>query len=528
MPLWNGKSKRICTWALLCLRGVLMTVSVLAVLLFLQAAKQRLHFPYEYDWIENGMLACVRHIHSGLPLYTSPSVYFAPYLYTPMYLYIASAMAKWMGVSYVTLRMLSIFSTLGCFALIYTLVFDETRRHFAACAAVGLFAACYPAVDGTYDMGRVDMLWIFFVLCALYATRRMHPLFAALLWVCAFQAKQGVLPVALLMLCHAWGQPRRVLLGVGGFLAMLGASIAWLNFATGGWYRYYVFGMAGGFGFNKQNAMQFIPDDLRVCGIALALVMVAVLLERPEWQITIRTPRFNFYLLGTLGMVVFTGYIRAHRGANTNALIPAYAWIAVLFGIALGRMYQHLMAQPEMGARVVLVMVMLAAIWQIAQQRYSLDDAVPGSDEVAVRDQFEGILRSIPGDVLVISHPEDAYAAGKTEYASSEATGAVITARRQENGDRLMAEYAALIHSGKLSAVVLDWPAEQYLALSPRVWIPRDFFAYYPLRVEAPGGDARRFSSEPQWIYLPCPVEGAVDVARILNAQIDESACVGR
>jgi hypothetical protein len=392
---------------------------------------------------------------------------------------------------------------------------------------VGLFAACYPTVYGTFDMGRVDMLAIFFVLCALYATRRMHPLFAALLWVCAFQTKQGVLPVALLMLCHAWTQPRRVLLGTGGFLAMLGISIAWLSHATGGWYSYYVFGMAGGFGFNAQSAMQYIPGDLGVCAIALIMVLVALLLERPDWRVAVRNPTFNFYLLGTLGLVVFTGYIRAHRGANTNSLIPAYAWIAILFGVALGRLHRRLTAQPEAGARVVLVFVMLAAILQIAQQRYSLDDAVPGPDEIAVRDQFEATVRSIPGDVLVLSHPEDARMAGKTEYASSEATGAVITARSQQNGDTLMAEYAELIHSGRLSAVVLDWPAEQYLAL-PRVWTPRDFLAYYPLRVEAVGGDERRFTSQPKWIYLPCPATGAVDAARMLDPQIDESVCTKR
>jgi hypothetical protein len=532
MPIGSEKSAQVSTWALRGLRAALMVVSALAILLFLVAARQRLYFPYEYDWIENGMVACVRHIHGGLPLYAAPSINFTPFLYTPVYLYLASAMARVTGVSYVPLRLLSIFSTIGCLAVIYKLVYEETRQHFAALAAAGLFAACYATVYGTYDMGRVDMLYMFFVLCALYATRRMHPLFAALLWVCAFQTKQGVLPVALLMLCHTWRQPRRVLLGAGGFLAMLGVSIAWLSYATGGWYRYYVFGMTSGFGYNMQNALQYIPGDLRVCGIALILVLVALLLERPpDWRATIRNHPFSFYVLGTAGLVVFTGYIRAHRGANTNTLIPAYAWIAVLFGVALGRIHRRLAAQPETAARVVLAVVMLAAIVQIVQLRYSLDDAAPDSDDLAVRNQFEAVLQSIPGDVLVLSHPEDALMAGKTEYASSEAAGAVIDAHNsrkgQQNGDKLMAEYAALIHSGRLSAIVLDWPVEQYLAIS-RVWAPKDFLAYYPLRVSAVGGDERRFTSQPKWIYLPCPAAGAVDEARMLDANVDESACVKR
>jgi hypothetical protein len=41
-------------------------------------------------------------------------------------------------------------------------------------------------------------------------------------------------------------------------------------------------------------------------------------------------PRLQLLPLGSLGMVAFTGYLRAHRGANFNSLLPMYAWMAVL------------------------------------------------------------------------------------------------------------------------------------------------------------------------------------------------------
>jgi hypothetical protein len=528
MPKESLKGARMYAWTLLCLRGALMAVSAGAIAAFLVLAWQRMPSPYAYDWIEEGMLMCVRRIHSGLPLYGAPGIYFTPYLYTPIYLYTAAALAKVTGVSYTPLRLLSTLATLGCFGALYAMVFRETRRHFAALAAVGLFAVVYPATEGSYDVGRVDMLYMLFVLCALYATRRMHPLFAVLLWVCAFQTKQGVLPIALLALCHDWHRPRRILLGVSGFVVMMGASIAWLTWVTGGWYRYYVFGMAGGFGYDLRQAKQFIPDDLgAVCGIALLLVVIALGLERARWRAVLRSTALSFYVMGTMGMVVFTGYIRAHRGANGNSLIPAYAWIAVLFGVALGRLYQRWATQPVQWMRVSLVLVLLAAIFQIVQQRYDLWDWFSSPDEMAQRDQFEAQMRSLPGDVMIYSHPEYARMAGKTVYASSEAIGSVVEARQHSNGDRLMVEYAALIHSRQLSAVVLDWTAEKFLTY-PRVWMPRDFLTYYPLRVAAAGGDDLRFTSQPQWIYLPCPAAGAVDTARMLDPQVDESACAGR
>ncbi|HEY0306937.1 MAG TPA: hypothetical protein VGB94_02150, partial [Acidobacteriaceae bacterium] len=78
-----------------------------------------------------------------------------------------------------------------------------------------------------------------------------------------------------------------------------------------------------------------------------------------------------------------------------------------------------------------------------------------------------------------------------------------------------------------LSAVVLDSPAEGRPA-DARTWMPEDFLRYYPLRVEDAGGDAREFSSEPKYIYLPCPAQGAPDIPRMLDTRVDESVCAGR
>jgi len=507
------------------LRGLLILLAAAAMIAFVLIARRRFHSPYEYDWIEDGMLAGVRHICAGLPLYAAPSIHFTPYLYTPIYLYLSAALAKVTGITYVPLRALSIAATCGSFAAIIALVFSETRRYFAAIAGAGLFAACYAAVDGSFDVGRVDMLYIFFVLCALYATRRMSPWFAALLWVCAFQTKQGVLPIALLMLCHQWPQPRRVLAGLASFAVLLGASIAVLNRMTHGWYRYYVFGMSGGFGLQPHKLMEFFRFDMAgVCGAALIVIVAATVLLYPRWRHVIRGTTFSFYALGTVGMIFYTGYIRAHRGANTNSLIPAYAWIAVLFGVALGKLYQRLAAQQSRWAQSALAILLLAAGAQFAQLHYSFDDWAPSADEAALRENFEARLRRIPGEVMVFSHPEYALAAGKQEYADSEAVGEVIEAKQQENGDRLMEDYAALVHSRRLSAIVLDRTAENFQAL-PRTWIPRDFLAYYPVRIEDAGGSARRFTSQPKYIYLQCPSPGAVDVPRLLDAAADESGC---
>jgi hypothetical protein len=491
------------------------------VLVFVITAVRRLHYAYAYDWIEEGMLASVQHIRSGLGLYRAPSVSFTPYLYTPIYLYAAAAVSgllKGAGTGYVPLRLLSIVATLGCFAALYALVYGEVRRTVAALAAIGLFAACYPVVQPGFDIGRVDMLYLFFVLWAFYATRHLSPVAAALLWVCAFQTKQGVLPIALLALCYDWQRPRRILLGVASFFALLGGSILWLNHATHGWYDYYVFGMAGGFGYVLERALRFVPSDLlSVCGVAVLLILAALLVAPPGW----RERSFSFYGLGSLGMIAFTAYIRVHRGANENSLLPMYAWIAVLFGLALGRLAMLLEANGSAAAKALLTVLWTAACAQILMHIYSPGEFLPLPGQIAVRNAFEAELRSIPGDVLVLSHPEEGFMAGKPLYAGSESIGAVIEAKRHGPGDALMQQYAQLLHSGTVKAVVLDMTAEQF-AEHPRVWMPRDFLRLYPLRVTAIGGDDGRFGSQPRWIYLPC---ASKSLATHLNPGLDTSAC---
>ncbi len=505
------------------LRWLLVAFSLLMVLIFLVAAWRRLHYAFEYDWIEDGMLASVRHIRGGLPLYQAPSVTFTPYLYTPVYLYAAAALSKIVGLGYPALRLLSLFATLGCFGALYALVFSEIRRHIAAIAAVGLFAACYPAVNASFDIGRVDMLYLFFVLCAFYASRRLNPILAALLWVCAFQTKQGVLPIAVLALCHDWQRPRRVALGLASFSAAMAITILWLNHVSGGWYRYYVFGMVGGYGYVWNRALRFLPDDLfAVTGIALLTILASLLAAAPS----LRSRATSFYAFGSVGMILFTGYLRAHRGANVNSLLPAYVWIAALFGVAIGRLLLVIEARAadpagRPASDAALALLLLAATIQLAARFYTPNEFVPIASERSDRAAFEEEIRSIPGDVLVSGHPEDDLMAGKPVFANSEATGSVIDATDLAKGDDLMRQYSALLHSGKVSAVAVDISAEEHLVHS-RTWMPRDFLAIYPLRVAAAGGTGSHFGPEPRWIYLPC---ASIAVARRLDPLVDVSSC---
>jgi hypothetical protein len=82
---------------------------------------------------------------------------------------------------------------LGSFGVLYALIHSETRSRLAAIAGAGLYAACYMPMQGWFDLGRVDSLFIFLLLLAIYCTRRAPILIAVLIWLVAFQVKQTIL-----------------------------------------------------------------------------------------------------------------------------------------------------------------------------------------------------------------------------------------------------------------------------------------------------------------------------------------------
>jgi hypothetical protein len=205
-----------------------------------------------------------------------------------------------------------------------------------------------------------------------------------------------------------------------------------------------------------------------------------------------------------------------------------YAWIAVLFGIALARLFTVLDERDTTAARAALAVLLFAASVHLGVHLYSPGEFLPSQQQRADREGFEQQLRAIPGAVLVLGHPEDGLLAGKPLFAGSESIGAVIDANNREQSDALRAQYAALLHSGTVSAVALDLSADDYLAMiaaGHHVWMPPDFLTLYPLRVRAVGAGDSRFTSEPRWIYLPCSQQA---VALQLDARVDTTPCSGR
>jgi hypothetical protein len=484
------------------LSGLIVFLAVFFLLLFLYSAVRRMRYPFDLEWVESGMVMSLRNIVQGRGLYTAPSLDYVPYLYAPLYFYLAAGLSKLTGVSFLTLRLLSVLSTLGSCGLIYAFVLMETRRRLAAVAGTGLFLACYPLTGNFYDIGRVDSLFVFFLLLALFFLRRGHPVLSALAWVLCFQTKQSILPVALVLLCIDWKNPRRTVQGLGTFTIVLGASMFWINHATGGWYTYYLFHIAGGFGILWREVFLFFPNDvLAPMGIVLLFCLAACIFV----GVDLRSEAGRFYGAVTFILVGAIGYVAAHAGASSNAYMPVYAWFAVLFGVALHRLLAFLESAPNPQAPLAILLVLTAAAIQLGMFLYNPGRFLPTAEVLQGRQRFIDQLRATPGDVYVYSHPYYAVMAGKGAHAGSESIGAVLYGPPTEVAAKLRVEFEASVHAHRYSAIVIDGP----VLFSDRHAIGL-FLSEYPYAFSAESEGFRFLTSEPTWILLPCSSAGSV------------------
>lgn len=500
-------------------------ISVLAILMFLAVALKRLHYPFELDRMESAMMTTVWRVVHGMPVYVRPSLEWAPFLYSPLFFYCSAAMTRVMGVGYAALRMVSILSTLGSCAVLAAMTFRETRNRTAALASAGLFAMLYSLVLSWYDIGRVDSLSLFLFLLAIYCMRFSSPVLAALVWVLAFQTKQSFLPLAVLAFLADWQRPKRLVLGLASFGLMAYASIWWCNHASGGWYSYYVFGSVKELGLSTFFAKTYLPYDLlQPLALALALILFAALLRPVSWKST----RTSFYGYLTALIVMGIWFARAHVGSYYNTLMPVYAWICLLFGLALARLTEDAEALPPKAAEPgtsALSFAWPTLIWMIAFAQIAMHLYRPGSyamsaDAARLRWNFIDHLRATPGDVWLVNHSYDSILAGKGMHAEMDAFDAVLGRPDAPS----VAEFQQAIRDHRFTAIILDRVPETY---SP-AWVFDDaaFKNAYPLHAFAPGAPMPGTGDQPVLMYLPCGIDPAASAALAVGSTfVQQGSC---
>jgi len=432
-------------------------VAVSYAVLFATLALLRVSHPFELEWLEGGSLEHVRRVLSGERLYGPPSLEFTPFFYPPLYYYVAAAFARVLGPGFLPLRLVSLAASLGCLALIFSIVRRETGNAFAALLGGCLFAATYRLSGAWLDVARVDPLFTFWLLLgatlARGGRRPAAPVLAAACLVAALLTKQTALPVAAALAVpllqehrrRAWAFPGTLLvLGGGAFLA--------LDAASDGWFRYYVLVAPSRHPLAWRRLASFFTRDL-FAPLAIACVAAAAyLLWRPARE------GWRFYAWLTAGMATVSLLSRMNVGGYDNVLLPVYAVVAILFGLGVDTLQEALGGSLPSSRKRFERLLWAACLVQFTGLAYNPLLQVPSRrDRDAVR-ALEGLLAGIQGDIFLPGHPYLLTRAGKASHAHFSALNEALNHGSPEVQRALASQIREALAQRRFSALVLDSP----------------------------------------------------------------------
>ncbi|HEX4778358.1 MAG TPA: glycosyltransferase 87 family protein [Acidimicrobiia bacterium] len=414
------------------LRVVLVAVAVAFVAMYVAIAVARMRYPYELEWMEGGVLDHVRRVVDGHGVYGRPSLGFTPYLYTPLYYYVAAVPATLFGSSFFSLRLVSFVASLGAFGCAGLLVYRETRDRFAAVVAGCILAACFRRGGAWFDLARIDSLFLALTLAGLLLVRRARTsraaAVAAIVMAAACFTKQEALLPALAVLPFLWRAHRRLALWYAGVFAaaVVGASVVF-EVVSRGWFSFYALQLPSRHEIVTREYWAFWTEDL-LAPLAIATLAGALGLwwaarrGDPE-RGGVRVVWFWGPVTGALVAAAYTG--RLHSGGYDNVLLPLFAALAMTCGLGLhaARTWQ-VPGLRAWTATAVLVLV----IAQLASLTYDPTKQVPTS-----RDRAEGAallarLRALPGSVYLPGHGVYLERVGKPGVVQSAAFEDVLRA----------------------------------------------------------------------------------------------------
>lgn len=493
-PSWQPR--QLLPVALRVARLCTVVLAVFFVLVFLYLSVRRLHYPFDVEWIESTILVSVDRLVHHEALYAPPSLHYVPFLYAPLYFYLCAWVAKFTGVGFIALRLVSTASACGTLAVIFAYVYRETRDSVAAWAAVGVFASLNGFIGAWFDIGRVDSLFILLLMVSLYCTRFASPVLAALAWMLAFQTKQSAIGLAVPFLLLYWerGKLRRPVVALVSFALLAGGSVAFMNHVSDGWYSRYIFGVAAGLPAVMRLAVLYVPEVILMPLAVATVLLIAGALYAPP---TFRTRVGRFYILGTVFFFFAFWEVHAHRGVG-NSMQALYLWMALLLGVTVHRLVALCRERGGEGwesgtAGAAALLVLTAVCVQMLSQSYNPGAFLPPKTELEARQALIAQVRAIPGPVYIVNHAYDDVLAGKEPFADGEAVGGIVDAKQ---GKAFVAELHDAETQHRLGAIVLD----DYYG-----WLSAESLQDYPVIVPAAGSDLPRFqTSQPKLIRLPC------------------------
>ena len=458
------------------LRYALLAAALLYFLQLLLLVPFRVAYPYDLEWMEGAFVDHVRRVLSGQPLYVNPSFEFTPLIYPPLYFYLSALVSGLLGEGYLPLRLLTSIASLGCFALLYRLARRETGSAYYGAISAALYAACYGISGGWFDLARLDSLLIFLLLAGFYLLR-FYPsatgacLAGAVLALASLTKQTALVVTAPLLLCLFYLRGVRIgLCFTGTYGVLLGGATAALHLSSQGWFTYYTFILPGQHPFFTPMLLLYWTRDLFLpLPVALLLVSCLVFFRLRRGQ-GLRNHGCDPLLLQLtfLGAMLLVSWLgRLHIGGGTNAVLPAYAALALFFGMGLQSAFSALAGDPGRGERryrdkAAQLLLYAAAIFQLGWLAYDRTDYLPTSEDAQAGERFVRALSSIEGELYAPDHGYLPSLAGKQDRAHVSALWSIWAGKEGRIKRELNAEITAALRERRFAAIVIAAPALTY------------------------------------------------------------------
>lgn len=470
---------------------ILVVLGVASVGTYLWVVVHRISYPYELQWMEGGSVELVHRFLHGQTLYTSPTLRFTSWPYPPLYFAVSAGVAKVVGVGFLPLRLVSTLASLGVLAAIFLVVSRETGDRAAATFSIGLYAATFRLAGAWADIGRVDSLWLVLCLSAILVARRARSWrFGAavgLLFFLACFTKQDGLIVAAPVIAWLFVARRTAAVAALSSLAVLivGSTIA-LNAATHRWYGFSVGRQLLGQPIARAELTDFwFRDVLAPLPVAIALVLAGLFVGRRSDELASST---RAAVLAGCGGLVAAGWAgRLHSGGYANVLMPLYAAMAILTGLAIVHVREASAGTRARTRLAVSACLVVALSVQLVHVAYPVGAQIPTRADRRAGDTFIRMLRRLPGHVVVLIHPWYATTAGKGDFAAGVAIQDLLRSRPGAARTALIRDESRALLAPDIGAVVLDQVPDPILApqlaaayrLVPGPAIPRH--AFFPV-----------------------------------------------
>jgi hypothetical protein len=437
---------------------ILYSACAVYALAFLFLAFLRLRYPYEVEWLEGVFMEHLYRVAHGQALFVKPTIAFIPFGYPPLYYYIVLPFIKLFGFGFFPPRLVSFLSTIFIGGIVARTVLRETERSWLlAICGVGLFIASYSFCGYYFDVVRIDMLTVLFIVAAGYAAAYGRGwrswVFASLLLTLGFFTKQQALffyaPIALWFYLH---NPKDAISFAACSVILAGAGYLLLETTSDGWFSYYVFGItsqkAGVFLY--QRALEAIPLYLVRYWGALVLCLLLYFADVRSNLIGVLKTRDGLHILLWLTAfavaVISLGNDRGYR----NLLIPFAAYSAMLLPILVSRNVAGLQITRIVGLALLLIQF-LALYYDPSHEKM----VIASNKQRAGGDEFVQYLKTVQGDVYLPDHSYISRLAGKKSFTHSSAAIEVYD-RHDENARELAAGFDSAFMQHRFAQVVLD------------------------------------------------------------------------